>query len=129
METESDFDLVYSYSRAQALADGVLVDATKLAKEAGYRWPVALTSALYHEYVVPSLSMEDSGQSETGRLWDLLTMLRLAILRSKEVTRLSFSVLFAMHDGTEPLLVYLVSVCGPGDDGSPVLTVMLPGED
>lgn len=29
----------------------------------------------------------------------------------------------------EPQLVELIAVCGPGDEGEPVLTVMEPGED
>jgi hypothetical protein len=43
-------------------------------------------------------------------------------------------VRFAVHvrnDNQErtPLLVCLKAVCGPGDDGEPVLTVMRPEED
>ncbi len=38
-----DADLIPVYTRAQALADGVLVDVTETAKEAGFRAPVALT--------------------------------------------------------------------------------------
>ena len=34
-------------SRAQAIEDGVLVDVSDIAKEAGFRYPVALTSALW----------------------------------------------------------------------------------
>jgi hypothetical protein len=43
-------------------------------------------------------------------------------------------VLFGVHvrndnrEGTPPL-VNLKAVCGPGDDGEPVLTVMMPEED
>ena len=33
------------YTRAQALADGVLIDAGPMAREAGFRWPVAITAA------------------------------------------------------------------------------------
>src|SRR5690606_27193956 len=36
---------IHVYTRAQALADGVLVDAGPLAGEAGFHWPVALTQA------------------------------------------------------------------------------------
>ena len=32
--------VIYSYSRAQAIAEGVLVDVTEIAKEAGFKWPV-----------------------------------------------------------------------------------------
>jgi hypothetical protein len=33
------------------------------------------------------------------------------------------------NDNRRPKLVTLKAVCGPGDDGEPVLTVMLLGED
>ena len=32
-------DLIHSYSRAEAIADGVLVDVTKPASEAGFKVP------------------------------------------------------------------------------------------
>ncbi len=35
------------YTRAQALDDGFLVDVSELAKEAGFRFPVALTRAAW----------------------------------------------------------------------------------
>ena len=36
--------VVSVYTRAQALADGVLIDAGPMAREAGFRWPVAITA-------------------------------------------------------------------------------------
>ena len=42
---------VYTYTRAQALADGVLIDAGPLAREAGLRFPVALTGAAWQDCV------------------------------------------------------------------------------
>ena len=44
-------DLLYAYTRAQALADGVLVDVTTTAQEAGIKYPVALTRAVWCRYV------------------------------------------------------------------------------
>ena len=38
--------VIYSYTRAQALADGVLVDVTETGKEVGFKLPVAITEAL-----------------------------------------------------------------------------------
>ena len=67
----TDLEIIASYSRTQALADGVLVDATKLAREAGFRYPVALTSAAWHDCV--AVSSTDQDHDETGRLWDVLT--------------------------------------------------------
>ena len=41
----SNDDLIHSYTRAEALADGELIDVSATAREAGIRWPVALTLA------------------------------------------------------------------------------------
>jgi len=37
-------DLIHRYTRADALRDGVLIDVTATAKEAGFKYPVALTA-------------------------------------------------------------------------------------
>ena len=129
MDSNLQFDVIYSYTRAQALDDGVLVDVSSLACEAGYRWPVALTSGLFHGYITPSTALADEGQSVEGRLWDLLMVLRCSIKKGGDSSRIKFKVLFLMNPGTEPQLVDLVAECGPGDDGNPVLTVMLADED
>ena len=39
------------YSRAQAIADGVLVDISSTAREAGLAWPVAMTQAAWADCV------------------------------------------------------------------------------
>jgi hypothetical protein len=36
-----DADLIHRYTRADAIRDGVLIDVTQTAREAGFRWPVA----------------------------------------------------------------------------------------
>lgn len=41
--------VVSSYSRAQALEDGVLVDVTRMAKEAGFKVQVAQFHRRYHD--------------------------------------------------------------------------------
>ena len=76
---------------AQAIADGVLIDATELAKEAGFRLPVALTSGVWAECVAVPAGV--AGQDETGRLWDVLTLLHFAIARQKsDGQRVDFAV-------------------------------------
>jgi hypothetical protein len=129
MRASSNPEVIYAYTRAQALADGILVDATALAKEVGFKWPVAVTTRLWHGYIVPALDLVAEGQSIQGRLWDLLTVLHYTILNSKDNTFLRFSVLFLMSPGASPVPVELISVAGPGDNGEPVITVMLPDED
>jgi hypothetical protein len=124
-----DPNIIISYTRAQALNDGVLVDVSDLAREAGFKWPVAVTDHLYHSIIVPSLELVAEGQSITGRLWDLLQVLRYTIANSKDDTYLQFSVLFVMSSGASPVPVEIISVAGPGDDGDPVITCMLEGDD
>ena len=122
-------NVISVYTRAQALQDGVLVDVSDLAREAGFTWPVAVTDHLYHSYIVPALTLVPEGQSITGRLWDVLMVLRHAIRSSKDDSYLRFTVLFQMSPGAAPVPVELVSVSGPDDEGSPCLTQMLEGDD
>ena len=44
-------------------------------------------------------------------------------------SELSFSVLFLMEVGHDPVPIRLKALCHPGDDGEPVLTIMLPDGD
>jgi hypothetical protein len=128
-DLDSEPEVIFAYTRAQALADGVLVDVSTLAKEAGFRWPVALTETLFHSYIVPALDLVAEGQSITGRLWDVLNVLRYTISKAKDTTFLQFSVLFVMYPASSPVSIELTSVAGPGDDGEPVITIMLPEDD
>ena len=121
-------DLIHSYSRAQAIEDGILIDVSATAREAGIRYPVALTRAVWERCVAvpPGVACQD----EAGRLWDVAWMLACAVRRCAG----GAEVPFALHvrndnrQGTPPL-VRLKAVCGPGDQGEPVITVMLPEED
>jgi hypothetical protein len=118
---------IHSYSRAQAIADGVLIDVSITPREAGIRYPVALTAAAWGRCVAvpPGVSCQD----EAGRLWVCVWLLRCAIGRSD-----GSAIHFGVHvrndnrEGTPPL-VRLKAVCGPGDKDEPCITVMLPGED
>ncbi len=122
-------DLIYSYTRAQALADGVLIDVSDFAREAGFKLPVAVSDTLYHGYLTPPLELAKEGQSLDGRLWDTLSVLRYAIKSASATDRLSFTVLFAQASDATPVSVDLLAVCGPGDSGEPVITIMLPSDD
>lgn len=119
---------VFSYSRTQAIADGVLCDVSAMAQEAGFRYPVALTSAVWAGCVAWQAGGDGSGQSEPGRLWDVLNMARLAIKRATGHTLL-FTVMVVPRRGNRPQLMRLKMSVGPGDDWEPVITIMLPGED
>src|SRR5262245_26265153 len=122
-------DLIHRYTRAEAIADGVLIDVSAVAREAGFRCPVALTAAAWAKCVgVPPGVV---CQAEAGGLWDVLSMLRFAVRgRSGGAAEVRFGVHVRNdnRDGTPPL-VRLKALCGPGDQGEPVVTVMLPDED
>ena len=120
-------DLIHVYTRAQALADGVLVDATTTAKGAGIKYPVALTRAVWCQYIKVPEGVE--GQDEAGRLWDVLWMLRDAIGRAKPGTNTILYQVSVRNDNRRARAVALKAVCGPADDGSPCITVLLPEED
>ncbi len=122
---EEQTNIVFAYSRAQAIADGVLIDTGEMAKEAGFRYSVALTAAAWQLCVaVPKAC---PWQDERGRLWDVLNVLRVSS-RNKSSSGIEFSLL-VQNDDTGPKLVTLQALCGPGDDLEPVITVMLPDED
>ena len=121
--------VIYSYTRSQAVADGMQVEVSKLAAEAGIRFPVFLTRSVYDAYV--SVPPDVAGQDEAGRLWDVVNLLKFAIRKAQPgQARLPFA-LYVRNDNRRPRLVKLVAMCGPLDidDPAPAITVMMPDED
>jgi hypothetical protein len=121
-------EVIFAYTRKQAIADGEQVDVSETAKEAGIRYPVFLTRTVFDAYVTVPPGV--SGQDEPGRLWDILWMLRYAIQRTHPgVDRVPVE-LSVRNDG-KAKLVKLVAECGPLDidDPQPAITLMLENED
>ena len=121
-------DVIYRYTRADALRDGVLVDVSDFALEAGFAIPVAITRGAYESCIVPPDTFCSDGQSTAGRLWDTLRVLWITAKRSGGST-VRFSVLFLMHSSAELEPVELKAMCHPDDNDKPVVTIMLPTED
>ena len=122
-------EVIYAYTRAQAVADGVQVEVAKTAQEAGIRFPVFITRTAFDAYV--TVPPDVTGQDEAERLWDIVWMLRFAIRKAAQgQNRLPFA-LYVRNDNRAPRLVKLVAMCGPLDldDPQPAITVMLPDED
>ena len=71
-------DVIYTYSRAQAIADGMLIDVSETAREAGVRFAVAVTAGLWQKYIIPDEASALHCQSVEGRLWDTLWLFRWA---------------------------------------------------
>ncbi|MFG2667700.1 DUF6573 family protein [Streptomyces sp. NPDC048387] len=126
-------EVIHGYSRARAIADGVLVAVGEdIAREAGFGFPVALTAAAWADCV--AWTDEDNRQTyqdEEGRLWDVLWMTRYAIRRSDGGPSCTVELFRVPRDGEseEGERTWLLATCGPGDDMEPVITISLPGED
>ena len=132
--TELFGEVVSSYSRAQALEDGVLVDAGAMAQEAGFKWPVAIIAAAWSDCVAWSDadSERQVHQDQSGRLWDVLFMAQHAIRADRSGGgRLRFQLYRVPRDGKsiEARVTTLNLIVGPGDHGEPVITILLPDED
>jgi len=120
--------VIHCYSRSQALEDGVLADITSLAKEAGFKFPMAATAAVWN-LLSPSEDLQAQGQSFNGRAWDMLSILKLCIGRWENTDIIRFAPLFITKPGAGPEPVRLWAKCGPGDTSEPVVTIMMEGED
>ena len=122
--------LIYAYTREQALDDGVLVDVSEMAREAGIRYPVAVTEGVWT--LIEAIPETLKGvQDVDGRLWDVLWMCYSAIRQAPKGTD---TIYYKLHmdrnvRGRRVRLLRLKAVCGPGDNWEPVITIMLPDED
>ncbi len=128
----NDMPVIYRYTRAQAIEDGVLVDLTEWSRETGFTIPVACTVAVWNQYITPPKSTKKLGQSERGRAHDVLSMLLCAIRMKRSDSegsdRLLFEVIF-LQTPRRHETIKLKAICGPGDQGEAVVTLMLPNED
>ena len=124
-------DIIYSYTRVQAIDDGVLIDATAMAKEAGFKWPLALTAAAWSGCVAWNDADNEHQvyQDQSGRLWDVLFMASYAV-RTASIAeqQMRFDLQCIPRDGcsTTSQRLTLKLILGPGDNGEPVITIMLP---
>ncbi|MCD1655516.1 hypothetical protein K7J14_12505 [Treponema zuelzerae] len=122
-------EMIYSYTRAQALEDGVLVDVTHTASACGLRVPVAITDTLYHGYIEASATQAKLGQTTEGRLKDVLILLLFnAASSGRNKAEIRYPVTFLMTEDKRETITVKAVIDG-GDDGKPVITVMLENED
>ncbi|HZD31552.1 MAG TPA: DUF6573 family protein [Candidatus Angelobacter sp.] len=153
---DESVEVISVYTRQQAIEDGILVDCEQAPmgemRSQVMKWPLAITATAFHRYVWPigeELNLPP-GQSLEGRFWDVVWMFRAAVKGTVTGRHISpCDLLFDFYcivddpalwpnenidataksrpEGTR--LVTLKAVSGPGDDGEPVMTFMLPDED
>ena len=120
--------VIHSYTRADAIADGVLVDLTAAYPEECrmYRYNVACTAAVW-SLVDRAVTRRKHYNDEAGVVWDILYMSQRGVIARPDDQTVLFKVVIT---GTGKQCTHtLKAVCGPGDDLKPVITIMLPEED
>lgn len=122
MATNSTFgDLVYSYTRKDAINDGVLVNLSKFPVTRAY-WSRNLCCTAIVWAIIEEANK--TGSDLDGVLHDIYWIAKTAISRgNREDDSASFRVAIGNRDFDLRLHI------GPGDHAEPVLTLMLPHED
>ena len=122
-------EVIFSYSRAEAIADGVLVDVTKRASEVGFLAHMAITAAVNNDVIFAE-------NNQTGSLGDsIFDVLLAANMAAHESVRINpggsdpalFTVRFGPADAVRSYDLKLH--VGSGDNGELVFTIMLSDED
>lgn len=114
--------VISSYTRAQAIEDGVLADLSSLfpADTKIYKYPVACTSAVWD--LIEKASHKDRSNAG-GIVWDICYMSAKFPVRKIDESTMLFRVTIGRKTHT------LKVNCGPGDKAEPVMTIMLELED
>lgn len=128
-----DFDSFWGkpisvYTRAQAIEDGTLADLSAIVPDVcrqHYKYPVACTAAVW-AIIDAAVRNKRYGNSVAGIVHDILWMSRVykrQLSPDTVITRVTIT-----GAGKKRLYDFKL-VVGPGDNGEPVITLMLPEED
>jgi len=134
--------IISTYTTKEAVADGYLVRvADGQSKEAGIKYPVYLTRAVWDKYVEVPAGMQGE-QDLSGRLWDILWMFMYAA-KSCSSSLMMFKLNCRLPDKgdweknekmdgnrlTRTITLKGVIQGQDFDDPSPAIFIMKPGED
>jgi hypothetical protein len=144
MKDSNGWEIVFTYSTREAVADGFLVKVdNKASEEAGIKFPVYLTRAVWDKYVEVPKGMEQL-QNLSGRLWVVLFMFAFHARNvSSNILQYDFISYMPDEGNWEPnekletpenrfnRLVTLKAVIQAQDfdDPSPAIFIMKPDED
>ena len=121
-------ELIFSYSRAEAIEDGVLVNLSEVAGDVcrqHYKVPVACTAAVW-AIIERAIKNPRWSNDLNGVVHDILYMSRKAS-RAVDGSTVVFTVIITGAGRRRYHQFKLV--VGPGDGGEPVATIMMRGED
>lgn len=121
-QTNNQFgEPIYSYTRANAIADGVLVDLSQvMTVKDHWKFPFACTDTVFG---LIERAIEEHGNDLEGILHAISLMAKAEIRNGSRADVIHFKVFIGLtlHD----LKLHI----GPGDTAEPVMTLMLPHED
>jgi hypothetical protein len=125
---DSEMPVIFSYSRSEAIEDGVLINLSKNFPEECklYKYPVACTAAVW-DIVFRAFNNNRYLNDYAGLVWDILYMSINYVIDRPDPSTAIFQVNI-LGAGRKKLYT-LKAVVGPGDNLEPVVTVMLPNED
>lgn len=110
-------------TRQDAIDDGDLIEITRMGRDMGIVFPLAV-SARAAQSMVPFPNIPQD--TVTENLWDTLHAFRD---KARTTTEQVFEFQVSLYqNGLVPTLTFKAAV-SPGDDGEPVITIMLPDED
>jgi hypothetical protein len=116
----SEMDVISTYTRQQAIEDGVLVDLSRLFPQECklYKFPVACTASVF---ALAETAANFGSMHAT--IWDLIFMSQSGIVKRLGESGVLFRVILGGKTHT------FQCICGPGDSLEPVLTIMMENED
>jgi hypothetical protein len=116
-------DLIYSYTRKQAIADGILIDVTSMfpSDTRLFKYPVAITREIWNLI---------EGKNAGVWVWDICWMCTKFVVSSPDESTIITKCHLPSAPGSEEDECYdLKAVCHPGDNLEPVITIMFIDQD
>jgi len=122
---DHDLNVMAVRTRAEAIADGELIDVTEMAQMMGIPVPIAITRNAWTA-CIDGAHFENVGNDDEGRLLALLKSVRREFYyQDSDVVTLSVEYIDDEHMTCSQMLL---ATCTVDESGGRVGTVMLPGE-
>ena len=119
----SDADVIHSYTRAEALEDGALVDTGGMGREAGFTCPLALTADV--QALIEDIPPGRQGYDDLeGRKWDVVWMASRAAKGriGRQVNESECIYKLILPHGRRKYATLKLTI-GSGDEGEMVATI------
>ncbi|MHB8483707.1 MAG: hypothetical protein ACYDBV_13420 [Nitrospiria bacterium] len=118
-EIFSDEDLIYSYTRKDAIEDGnQFLIPEELTKQAGYVYPVYATGTIYN--IIERNARSNKFEDFKGIIWDILITLKIAIKLMKDSPEVQFRTIINRKE----YIFYSQIGATDIDDPKPAITIM-----